>query len=270
MYHPVKIAPLSNPQINKLLSGQGVRVKLGNAHTIHLSSEQHKKLHKAHEKGKAVTIVLDPYQVHGHAHLKGQGLKDIVHKAVHYGKKHLLPVAKKFLKDEAHKLRGPAEKLVEKTLTPYFGEPLAHDLAMRGTDQGFKQFDKTVGSGLRRKRVGRPRKTGGSLKSIGRQFRHVGRVLQPALKQVGRVVKPYARQALHDLVSVGTPLALGAVGSLVGNPELAMMSPVIENGLNSGIDKAGHKYGFGVHRKRRVGRPRVGRPRGGALMPAGY
>lgn len=263
MYHPVNIGALSNPQINKLLSGQGVRVKKGNSHTIHVSTEQLKKLNKAHEKGKAMTIVLDPYQMNGHAQLKGQGLKEMAHKAVKLGKKHLLPAAKKFLKDKAHELRAPAERMIQKTLTPYIGEDYAREIASRGTEQGMKQFEGVVGNGVRRKRrVGRPK--GGSLKSFGRQLKHVGRVIQPALKQVGRVIKPYARQALDQLVSVGTPLALGAVGSMVGNPELALMAPMVEHGINAGIDKLGKKHGFGVRKRR------VGRPRGGALMPAGY
>ena len=42
-YHSVNIAQLSHPQKLKLRKGCSVRVKLGNHHNIHVSTEQHKK-----------------------------------------------------------------------------------------------------------------------------------------------------------------------------------------------------------------------------------
>ena len=73
MYHPASIASLSPSQISKALKGLPVRVSVGNNHDIELSTEQFKKFSKAHQKGKASTIRLDPYQIQNHMHLLGAG-----------------------------------------------------------------------------------------------------------------------------------------------------------------------------------------------------
>jgi len=73
MYHKVKIGQLSNPQISRLLNGHGVRVSDGANHEIELSKEQVKKFLKAREKGKAITLTLDPYQMENHKYLRGSG-----------------------------------------------------------------------------------------------------------------------------------------------------------------------------------------------------
>ena len=51
MYHEAGIEKLSKAQISKLLNGHRVRGKYGSHHKVHLSQEQHKKLHSAHNKG---------------------------------------------------------------------------------------------------------------------------------------------------------------------------------------------------------------------------
>jgi len=71
MYHKTSIQRLSPAQISKLLNGHRVRVKHGHGHEVHLSSEQHKKLHAAHRKGAGITMELDPYQIQMHQHLRG-------------------------------------------------------------------------------------------------------------------------------------------------------------------------------------------------------
>ena len=73
MYHPASIAPLSQSQISKALKGLPVRVSAGNHHNIELSTDQLKKFSKAHQKGKALTIAMDPYQIQNHMHLMGAG-----------------------------------------------------------------------------------------------------------------------------------------------------------------------------------------------------
>lgn len=73
MYSPIGIDSLSNAQISKLLKGHGVRVRHGSRHKIHVSTEQHKKIHRAHLKGAGVTLVLDPYQQQMHEELRGCG-----------------------------------------------------------------------------------------------------------------------------------------------------------------------------------------------------
>ena len=82
MYHEASIAPLSKKQTSRLLNGHAVRIAHGSHHKIHLSTEQHKKLHKAAQKGKGITVTLDPYAVnvnkglHNVAGLFGKGQAD--------------------------------------------------------------------------------------------------------------------------------------------------------------------------------------------------
>jgi len=73
MYHPASIAPLSQSQISKALKGLPVRVSVGNHHDVELSADQFKKFSKAGQKGKALTIAMDPYQIQNHMHLLGAG-----------------------------------------------------------------------------------------------------------------------------------------------------------------------------------------------------
>ena len=73
MYHPASIAPLSSSQISKALKGLPVRVSVGNHHDVELSADQFKKFSKAGQKGKALTIAMDPYQIQNHMHLLGAG-----------------------------------------------------------------------------------------------------------------------------------------------------------------------------------------------------
>jgi hypothetical protein len=70
MYHKIKVKLLSNPQISRLLNGHGVRVSDGNDHDIELSKEQLKKFMKAREKGKAITLNMDPFQMQAHQYLR--------------------------------------------------------------------------------------------------------------------------------------------------------------------------------------------------------
>jgi len=73
MYNPISIAPLSESQILKALKGLPVRVSVGNQHDVELSAQQFKNLSKAHQKGKILTITMDPYQVQNHMHLLEAG-----------------------------------------------------------------------------------------------------------------------------------------------------------------------------------------------------
>ena len=81
MYHPIEIERLSETQIKKMVKGHPVRVRHGKGHVIHASPEQHKKISKAHVKGKGVTVQLDPYQCEHHYGLIGSGFMSSVKKA---------------------------------------------------------------------------------------------------------------------------------------------------------------------------------------------
>ena len=67
MYHEVGIAKLSPAQISRLRNGHKTRIKKGDCHKVHLSQEQLKKLNSAHKKGKAYTVLFDPYQIEKHS-----------------------------------------------------------------------------------------------------------------------------------------------------------------------------------------------------------
>jgi hypothetical protein len=106
-YHPTRIAQLSNAQISKLLNGHRIRMKHGNHHIVHLSNEQHKKIHMAHKKGCGVTIEFDPFQQQMHEHHKlrhGHGMMDFLKKAGKSAFKAVAPIAidegSKFLKSQ--------------------------------------------------------------------------------------------------------------------------------------------------------------------------
>ncbi len=73
MYHKASISPLSATQISKILNGHSVRVSAGNGHDIELSKEQFKKLARAHQTGKGMTLTMDPYQMQNHQYLRGSG-----------------------------------------------------------------------------------------------------------------------------------------------------------------------------------------------------
>jgi len=73
MYHKVGVSQLSNTQISRLLNGHGVRVSSGSNHEIELSKEQLKKYMKALDKNKAMTLVMDPFQMQAHQFLRGSG-----------------------------------------------------------------------------------------------------------------------------------------------------------------------------------------------------
>ena len=62
MYFTYKVAELSPNQIRKLIKGEKVKLRKGNAHTVHLSEPQIKKIETAHKKGMASVIQLDPHQ----------------------------------------------------------------------------------------------------------------------------------------------------------------------------------------------------------------
>jgi hypothetical protein len=70
MYHEVGIQALSPKQISRILNGHAVRVKSGSGAKMHVSSEHAKKLHRAHLKGSAVTVTLDPYAIEKNQHLR--------------------------------------------------------------------------------------------------------------------------------------------------------------------------------------------------------
>ena len=102
MYHEAHIQALSKSQISRLLNGHPVRIKHGNHHKIHLSTEHLKKLHKASHKGGAATIALDPYAIMQNQHLRNlPGASDFVHNELRASKGGTLLIDQPFTVREA-------------------------------------------------------------------------------------------------------------------------------------------------------------------------
>ena len=173
-YHPIGIEQLSHPQIQKLLSGGRIKVKHGSAHKFHLSSEQHKKLARAHAKGAGITLELDPYQMDAHQHLRGEGLmKHVKHAAHKIGH---------FVKGHKEQFRPLASALKEA------GHQKIADASMYALEQGVDPslvgaYGSMAHEGLQ----------GGSLKSF---------VRSPGMRVVRKALRPIGQMAFNDLKSL--------------------------------------------------------------------
>jgi hypothetical protein len=155
MYNSVKIHKPSASQLRNLKKGRKAIVKMGGDYSIDLSEEQAKKLSKASQKGKGLTIQLDPYQqdkMSGKGiieEMDGEGLKDFV------GKIKKAKIGKKIIK------YAKDNKLLQK---------VGNALVERAV--------KTIaGSGRPR---GRPPKNGGALLPAGGALLPAGGALLPA------------------------------------------------------------------------------------------
>ena len=291
MYHPVSIEGLSNAQINKLIAGHPVRVKPGKHHKIHVSAEQHKKLVKAHQKGKGVTIMMDPYQQGQHQSLKGCGIMSSLKKAAghvrtayghaktaighaskFYGenKEHLEPYGN-ILKKQAHqKVEHYAEK-AQPHLTKHLGEFGTHlgSHANRLAHENIESFGEY------------PAITPEYLDEQSAIEEHNFAPLHEAQGLEGFGLRRRKMTASHlRKLHAGGKINFGKIASKVGNTALkgvsdyakskqgqALIQHGIKLGTNALMAEAGLPpvAGMGMHKKR--GRPRK---HGGALMAAGY
>ena len=267
-YIPVEVAKLSDRQISRILNGHPVRVKHGGNHTLHLSSEQHKKLMRAHKKGSAITLVFDPFQMQEHDHIRGAGfgklgklvksasnnlvksakneLKQHIPKAKELALKRATEAIEKFAEKTEDKLQGHGFKNLMKGASNHLVKhakrelkqhiPKAKELALRHATQAIERYGGLAEDRLQGQGVGR------FFKGVKKGFKKVGQALKP----VGRVLKPIAQEFGEQLLEHGKQALLtGAMGALGG---------------------------MGVKHHKRVsgrGRPRK-RKSGGALMPAGY
>ena len=283
-YTPVGLEQLSERQSSRLLNGHAVRVKHGSTHKVFLSTEQHKKLMKAHKKGSAVNLVFDPYQMEGHQHLKGEGLKSLVKGVSRHLVKHAkkearkhIPKAKELLMEHAHKAVEHLSGIAEQKLQD---------------GEGIGRFFKKAKKGL---------------KSVGHALAPVGKVLAPIAKKVGKElldqgiqmaeqalitgamggnvhhrrtrhknegqgIGRFLKKAKKGLKSVGHALApvgkvLAPIAKKVGKELLDQGIQMAEQALITGA------MGGSVHHRRahykRAGRPRKDKRGSGALMPAG-
>jgi len=252
MYVAAGLAPLSEAQVKKLLKGQPVRVKAGTHHKVHLSSEQHKKLQKAHSKGAGITLQLDPYQCDGHSHMIGSGFlskaKSLATKAFSGAKKAFAaaPVGlKSAIKSKAMEgLKSGLERVapeIERRFGKIGSEALSHvgDAASQQVMQFGEPENEIIGMGMHKRKLGaHPR--GGALKL---------RDLREGAKKVGKAVSRVGQQVAR----AAAPILGSMAGAELGGP----MGAVIGSRLASAA------VGSGVKRR---GRPR----KGGALYTAGF
>ena len=258
-YTPVEVGQLSDRQISRILNGHPVRVKHGSNHTLHLSSEQHKKLMKAHKKGSAITLIFDPYQIDSHQHIRGAGfgklgklVKSASNNLVKSAKNELqqhIPKAKELALKRAteaiekfgglaeDKLQGHGFKNLMKGASNHLVKhakkeglkhlPRAKELALRHATQVIERYGGLAEDRLQGQGVGR------FFKGVKKGFKKVGKALKP----VGKVLKPIAQEFGKALLEQGKEaLIQGAMGAMTG---------------------------MSVKRRRK-------RKSGGALMPAGY
>ena len=273
MYTPVGIHQLSAKQISRLLNGHGVRVKHGSHHKVHLSSEQHKKLIRAHHKGSGVTLVLDPYQIQHHQHMRGEGVMSSLKKA--YGhvkniagharraighatnfyqenKETLEPYAQMAKKAAAHKataLHARAAPHLQRHLGEEFGSHLAshaHQAALHAIEQAGEMQEPLSEYPMV---MGEEEMT--AIEQDGEGLRRLRRGGALNLKQVGRKIK----QGVERLGNMAVSKAKSFASSPQGQ---AMISQAANQAVMAAMG------GAGMHLRRR------GHRRGGALYAAGY
>ncbi len=290
MYHPISIDGLSNAQINKLLAGHPVRVKHGKQHQIKVSAEQYKKHAKAAQKGKGVTIMMDPYQQEMHQHLKGCGIMSSLKKVAGHARTAFGHAKTAY--GHAKAAAGHASKFYgenKETLEPYGNilKSQAHKKVEHYTEKAQPHLTKHLGE------------FGSHLGS------HASRVAHESIQNFGELPEPISEQQIVEnelegmgfhrkvkrsvshLRSVasshprmqGGKINIGKVLSKVGNVAVKGISDyakskqgqaLIQHGIKLGTDAALMSAGLppvaglGLHKKR--GRPR----KGGALYAAGY
>ncbi len=267
-YTPVGLEQLSERQTSRLLNGHAVRVKHGSKHKVFLSTEQHKKLMKAHKKGSAVNLVFDPYQMEGHSHLRGTGLGKMLkgaskHLVKHAKKelKHHLPKAKEFALKHAHdaiekyadeaedKLQGDGFKSLMKGASKHLVKhakkeamkhlPKAKEFALKHAHEAIEKYADEAENHLQEGQG-----FGRFMKGVKKGVKKVGHALAPIGRAVAPIAKEFGKQLLNQGIQMGEQALLtGAMG------------------------------GLGVHHRRahykKAGRPRKDKRGSGALMPAG-
>jgi hypothetical protein len=238
VYHSIGIHHLSPAQKSKLKHGGAIRMKLGNAHTLPLRADQIKKLQRAHKKGGAVTIELDPYQCD---HLHGSGFFDSMKKAFSS------PVAKQI----SQALRPVATNMARGALTSM--GPIGQALGNATIDVLDAEASKR-GYGVRKhyvhhdKRLVEPVEVGHHLKHGKGFFDNLKKAASSDVaKSLSKSLRPMATDYLRSKLPQGG--VMGALGNLAIDE----------------ASKLAERHGYGVKHKKR-GRPR----KGGALIAAGY
>lgn len=246
MYHPVGIRKLSDNQVNRLISGQGVRVNRGQDQTVYLSEQQAKKLHKAHLKGKGMSLVFDPYQASQHRQtLKGGAIG-----------KALKNLGRAVKKDVGQVVRVSGRQL-GKTFNRELGQDILGGLEIAGLhaiEQGLP-----IATALGSMALGDPTgMSGAAVGNIGAQYasdayrkKVMGEGLFKTLSKAGirkKDVMSGLKQAGKVAAKVGSQAAGQAISSYTGNPMLGaqftqmtdkISQKAIDGNLKKGLKQAG-------------------------------
>ena len=252
MYKLTSVKSLSESQKSRLRNGHPVRVSAGSGNKLHLSDMQIKKLAKAAQSGKGITIQFDPNQATSH----GSGIfGDIATKAKAFVQK--------------HKLQNVVNRAIK------FGKAKAHAGVARLAKMAHEKIDtvQPIGQGLKKRR-GRPRKTGsGLVGDISGLISKGADVLGIGLKKRGR--KPGPKK-----------VGKGIISSLAKTASKAL-APVVVDAASSFVKNkiagSGRKRGPGRPKSTTAKKPKAKKPKakktpakkratkkGTALKPAGY
>jgi hypothetical protein len=214
------------------MKGKGIRMKLGNAHSIPLRDDQCKKMARNHSKGMATTISLDPYAID---QLHGTGFFDTLKKVA----------------------SNPIVKSISRV-----ARPIATNMA-RGALSSMGPMGQAIGNTLIDVADAEAEKRGYGVRKAGRPRKYVHhdkRIVEPAL------MKKRGKGMFGDLMKAGSK-ALRPVATDFLRSKLADRGGILGAVGNVGLDLANQfaeSKGYGV--KKRRGRPR----KGGALIAAGY
>lgn len=277
MYHPIEIQRLSESQVKKMVRGHPVRVKHGKGHVIHASPEQHKKITKAHMKGKGVTVQLDPYQCEHHLGLVGTGFMSNVKRAYGHAKtayghaKSALGQASKFYGEHKEQLEpyGNILKRQASSKVEHYAEKAQPHLTRH-----LGEFGSHLGEHARQSALSSINEFGNEIHpsiETPEQIEHDmgGRLMRHRKRPVGGKIN------FNKIAKSGLKVASNFAKSPQGQ---ALMRQGAEMAI-AGVSGAGMMggsiidIGTGAHRRR--GRPR-GRGmqnasfHGGALMASGY
>lgn len=222
------------------MKGKGIRMKLGNAHTIPMRDDQIKKIARNHSKGMASTISLDPYAIQ---ELHGSGFFDSLKKIA----------SNPIVKSISRVARPIATNMARGALSSM--GPMGQALGNATIDVLDAEAQKR-GYGVRK--AGRPRK----------YVHHDVRMIEPALmKKRGKgffdnLKKIASSDVTKSLSKSLRPMATDYLRSKL--PQDGIMGSLSNLALNE-ANRFAESKGYGV--KKRRGRPSK---KGGALIAAGY
>jgi hypothetical protein len=281
MYENIGIAGLSPNQISKMIRGEGIRIRKGTEHSLALSKEQSKKLHKAHMKDAGYTIHLDPYQQDMHKSMHGEG---VVKKAGQIA----LGIGAAALGHHLATQIGNQQQIRQQK------QDISQGRGYKGIPDANPFSHELQGLGLPRHR-GRPRKIYSTKKGDGimKNLKNIGRKIagnktiqsiagNKTIQAIAKVGENVGKEIYNDmltggpavashLIHTGIPIFAGTAGGVAGglateNPLGAAIGGAAGQYAGTALaDYIGHKTGYGVKKIVRR-KPK----KGGALLPAGY